>query len=137
MRKFGRKKSNREHMLKNLCASIILFESVTTTEPKAKEASAMISKYINLAESDLLTARRSLLGTFTDKNVVKKLYEDIAPRYKGVKSGHTKIFKVGNRIGDGASKVIIKLTIAGKPEENTKKPVSKDKKEDNAKKEIK
>jgi large subunit ribosomal protein L17 len=130
MRKFGRKKSNREHMLKNLCASIILFESVTTTEPKAKEASKMVSKYINLAGSDSLSARRELLSSFTDKNVVKKLYEVIAPRYKNVKSGHTKIYKIGNRVGDGASKVIIKLSIAGKVEENTK--ASKDKKEKDA-----
>jgi large subunit ribosomal protein L17 len=128
MRKFGRKKANREHMLNNLCASIILFESVTTTEPKAKEVSSLVSKSINLANSDSLTARRELLGCFTDKNVVKKLYDVLVPRYKEIKSGHTRIYKIGHRVGDGASKVIIKLVGGNEDIKNPK--ISKDKKEE-------
>lgn len=112
MRKFGRKKDHRGQMLKNLTASVILYESVETTEPKAKEVSAIIDKTINLAKNKTLDAKRKLLGYFTDKNVVKKLYEEIIPRYPNTNSGYTRIYKIGYRVGDGAAKVLIKLTQA-------------------------
>ena len=109
MRKFGRKKSNREQMLKNLVTSLILYESIKTTEAKAKEARSLTDKMINIAKPNSLNSKRRLLGYFPDKNAIKKIYEVYIERYKDITSGYTKIFKIGPRLGDGAKSVIIMM----------------------------
>ena len=110
MRKFGRKKDNRESMLKNLTTSVILYEKITTTEAKAKETRSMVEKAINIGKKGTLDSRRKLLEIFSDKNAVKKIFEVLAPRYKKITGGYVKIYKNGNRLGDGAPKVIVKLS---------------------------
>jgi len=110
MRKFGRKKANREHLIKNLVTSVILYERIKTTEPKAKETLSEFDKIINIAKINNLSSRRRLNAYFTDKNAVKKIYEVLLPKFENTKSGFAKIYRTGFRVGDGAPKVIIMLS---------------------------
>ncbi len=129
-RKFGRKKSNREHMMRNLVTSLILYERVTTTEPKAKELKREIDRVITIAKKDDLQAHRRILGYVFDVNAAKKLKEVLVPRYQTRTSGYTKFYHSGNRLGDAAPMAIVEL-IAEEVKEvkETKKVVKEEKKE--------
>ncbi len=107
-RKFHRKKSQRKALLKSLAQTLILKEKIRTTEAKAKESRSLIEKSITLAKKKTLASRRQLLKIFP-KNLVKKLIEEIAPRYKDRKGGYTRIIKLGQRSSDGAKLAIIEL----------------------------
>lgn len=108
-RKFGRKKAARSHMLRNLAASVILFEKVETTEAKAKEIRRMIDRSITVAKKNTLASRRELESLYFDKNVAKKLVEVLAPRYTDRPSGYTRLLKLGQRAGDGVDKALLLL----------------------------
>jgi len=130
MRKFGRKKDHREQMLKNLATSIIIYERVETTSPKAKEISSSVDKMINIAKKGTLESRRQLLRFFNHENAVKKIYYVLIDRFKDKNSGYTKIYNCGYRVGDGAKKAIIMLIGAKTTavvEKNDIKDISKDK----------
>jgi len=107
-RKLSRKRDQRKALLKSLGASLLLQEKIKTTEAKAKEASAFIEKFITKAKKGDLSARRFLARFFSEK-VVKKLVEEIGPRYKDRKGGYTRIIKLGQRKSDGAKLAIIEL----------------------------
>ena len=107
-RKFSRKKDQREALLKSLASALILNEKIKTTEAKAKELRLFIEKYINLAKNKDLATRRFLSKFFSVK-VVKKLVDEIGPRYKDRKGGYTRIIKLGPRKSNGAKMAIIEL----------------------------
>lgn len=108
-RKFGRKKSNREHMMRNLVTSLVLHERIRTTEPKAKELKREIDRIITIAKKNDLFAHRQVLGYVFDTNAAKKLKEVIVPRFQSRTSGYTKSYHNGNRLGDAAPIMIIEL----------------------------
>jgi len=107
-RKLHRKRDQRRALLKGLMRSLILYEKIKTTEAKAKEVRPLIEKMITKAKKGDLSARRYLLRFFS-KEIVKKLMEEIAPRYKERPGGYTRIFKLGPRKSDGAKMAIIEL----------------------------
>jgi len=107
-RKFSRKKDQRKALLKSLASALILNGKIKTTEAKAKESRLFIEKYINLAKNKDLATRRFLLKFFSVK-VVKKLVDEIGPRYKDRKGGYTRIIKLGPRKSNGAKMAIIEL----------------------------
>lgn len=109
MRKLGRKKAHRQQMFRNLTTSVILYEKVETTRAKAKEIRSIVEKMINLGKDGTLTTRRQLLSYLFDKNAVKKIYEELVPRYKNRESGYLRFYNLGSRLGDGAPKVLIQL----------------------------
>ncbi len=119
-RKLGRKKPHREHMMRNLAASVILYESVETTEAKAKEAKRVVEKSISLAKKNTLAARRALESLYFDSNVAKKLMEVLAARYTDRPSGYTRIVRTGIRHGDAADRAIISLI----PEVKSEEPIT-------------
>lgn len=133
MKKLGRKHDNRKQLLKNLATSIILYEKIETTKAKAAFVKPTVEKIINLAKVDSLSNKRKLLSFLTDKNAVKKIYEDLIPRYSDQTSGYLETFNIGYRVGDGAPKVIIRL-LARKKEtkkiENTVKNINEIKEKD-------
>lgn len=108
-RKFGRKKAHREHMLKNLAASVILHESVNTTEAKAKEVRSYIERAIKIAKQHDLASRRLLLSRFFDSAVATKLESLTQDRFLKQDSGFTRVIKTGYRHGDGTSAATISL----------------------------
>ena len=72
MRKLGRKKANREHLLRNLATSLVLYESINTTEDKAKELKSFLEKIIARSKQEDLSTIKSAYATFFDKNAVDK-----------------------------------------------------------------
>lgn len=109
MRKLGRKKSNREHLVRNLATSLILFEGIETTEAKAKMAKSYTEKIIADSKKDNLASRRKSLAMLFDNNAVKKIYEELIPRYKSKNSGFIKSFRLKSRIGDNAPMMRLEL----------------------------
>ncbi len=108
-RKLGRKRDPRKALLRSLATNFILYEKIKTTESKAKEVKPIIEKLITIGKVDSLHNRRKLLKYLYIENAVKKVIEDISPRYKDRNGGYTRIVKVGFRKGDGAKMVILEL----------------------------
>ncbi len=104
-----RKKGPRELMLRNLAASILMYEKVKTTEAKAKAVKPMVEKLITTAKKGDLTARRKLISVLPQEKAVRKLMEVLGSKYKERNGGYTRIVKMGNRAGDGAKIVQIEL----------------------------
>ncbi|MBU3942474.1 50S ribosomal protein L17 [Patescibacteria group bacterium] len=107
-RKFGRTMQQRNALLNSLARSLFIHEKMTTTEAKAKELSMFAEKCITVGKKGDLSARRTLAESFS-KEVVKKLVEVIAPKYKERNGGYTRIIKKGPRKSDAAKIAIIEL----------------------------
>ncbi len=107
-RKLSREKDQRKALLKSLVRSIILKEKIKTTKAKAKEASILLEKSITRAKKGDLHSQRMLLKLFSPA-VVKKLMQEIAPRYKERAGGYTRVIKLGPRKSDTSEMVIIEL----------------------------
>ncbi|HJN62417.1 MAG TPA: 50S ribosomal protein L17 [Candidatus Parcubacteria bacterium] len=107
-RKFSRKKNQRKALFKALISALVLHEKIKTTEAKAKEIRSMIEKFITRAKKGDIHSRR-LLASFFSPRIVKKLVDEISPKYKTRKGGYTRIIKLGPRRSDGAKIVIIEL----------------------------
>ena len=105
----GRKKASRTALLRGLATSFVLYEKIKTTEAKAKTLKPIVEKYITVAKKGDLTARRQLKKYFYTEGAVKKMIEEIAPRYKDRAGGYTRITKIGSRQGDGAEMVQLEL----------------------------
>ncbi len=108
-RKLGRVTSHRLAMLRNLTTSLIRNERIITTTTRAKETKRMTDKMITLAKRGDLHARREALRVIYDKDVVKKLFDELGPKYRDRSGGYTKIYKLGPRRGDGAEEAVLKL----------------------------
>jgi len=107
-RKLSRKKDQRKALLRSLAGSIFLKEKIKTTEAKAKEVAVFVEKQITRAKKGDLHSRRLLAKLFPPK-LVKKIVDEIAPRYKERKGGYTRVIKLGPRRSDGAKIAIIEL----------------------------
>lgn len=108
-RKLGRTRSHYHSLMDNLIASMLKHESITTTLPKAKELRPLVEKLITLGKEDSVHARRLAFRTVRQKDVLKKLFSEIAPRMKERKGGYTRILKTGFRRSDAAPMAIIQL----------------------------
>jgi len=108
-RKLGVKSGHRKMMLRNIVTSLLREGRIETTEPRAKELRKLADKMITLGKRGDLHARRQALAFLLDETVVKKLFDEIAPRYADRSGGYTRITKVGYRRGDGAPMVIVEL----------------------------
>jgi large subunit ribosomal protein L17 len=104
-----RKKEPREMMLRNLAASVLIYEKVKTTEVKAKAVKPLVERAITIAKKGDLVARRRLIAILPQKNAVKKAMEVLGERYKDRPGGYTRIVKLGHRQGDGAKIAQIEL----------------------------
>lgn len=108
-RAFSRQKDHREHMLRNLATSLVLYEKIDTTVPKAKELKSFIDHLLANSKKADLTTIRNLNKVFFDKNAVKKVIEVLVPRYTKRSSGFTRTFNLQNRAGDNAAMMRIEL----------------------------
>ena len=107
-RKLNRKKGQRKALLISLARELFLREKIKTTEAKAKEVAGFAEKQITKAKVGTVSAKRMLAKNFS-KAIVKKLADDIAPKFKERKGGYTRIIKLGPRQSDGAKMAIIEL----------------------------
>ena len=108
-RKLGRPTDQRRAMLRNLVTSFLKHGKIETTETRAKETRNLAEKMITLAKRGDLHARRQVLSFVTEEEVVKNLFDNVAPKYAERNGGYTRIYKVGPRRGDGAEVVILEL----------------------------
>ena len=108
-RKLGRPTDHRIAMLKNLVTALLEHGKMETTVTRAKETRALAEKMITLAKKDTLHARRQALAFITKEDVVKKLFEEIAPKYAERNGGYTRIIKTFERRGDAALMSVIEL----------------------------
>ena len=108
-RKLGRTSSARRAMFRSIVTSFFEHEKIETTIIKAKEVSKLSAKMITLAKRGDLHARRQALAFLMSEDVVKKLFDEIAPKYKDRQGGYTRIYRLGPRRGDAAEMAIIEL----------------------------
>jgi len=108
-RQLKRNIGTRQALFKNLIGQLIRHERIETTEAKARAIRSDAEKIISLAKQGDLHARRLALRTITDPDLVKKLFEEIAPRYADRPGGYTRVIKLGPRQGDAAPMVLLEL----------------------------
>jgi len=108
-RKLNRSASHRRALFRNLVTALLERERIKTTDAKAKETRRLTERMITLGKEGTLAARRRALTFVQSRTVVKKLFDDIAPRFKDRAGGYTRIIKVGIRHGDAAPVSVIEL----------------------------
>ena len=136
--RFGYKKLNRtsEHrkaLLKNMLNSLIKFEQITTTLPKAKFLKPQADKIITLGKKDTLNNTKALISKLQNINSTKKVKKTLAKRYEKRNGGYTRIIKAGFRYGDNAPMAVIEFVdrdVEAKRVYRKKKITSNDNKED-------
>lgn len=107
--KLGRKKANREHLVRNIATSLVMFEYVETTQAKAKEAKRYLEQLIARNKDNDLSAKRRVLASLFDRNASRKLLNELLPRYENKKSGFIHSYRLKNRPGDNAPMVRLEL----------------------------
>lgn len=104
-----RKSNSRRALLVNLAESLILHEKIKSTKGKCKALRPFVEKLITKAKKQTLAGRRELIKILYTDNAIKKLMNEIAPRYKERQGGYTRITDLERRIGDGAEESVIEL----------------------------
>ena len=110
-KKLGRTKSHREAMVRNLVRSLFIHERIRTTQAKAKLAQRQAERLIRYGQEANLAARRHALALIPEKAIVKKLFEDIAPRFKDRHGGCTRVLRLVPRVSDGAEMALLELVV--------------------------
>ncbi|MGN0675563.1 MAG: 50S ribosomal protein L17 [Oscillospiraceae bacterium] len=108
-RKLGRTSDHRKAMLRAMVTYLLENGKIETTVTRAKEVRAMAEKMITTAKTNDLHSKRQVLAYVTKEDVVKKLFDEIAPKYADRNGGYTRIIKIGPRRGDAAEMAIISL----------------------------
>ena len=123
MRKLGRKTDHRLSMLRGQVTFLLEKGRLETTATRAKEVQSLAEKMITLGKKNTLASRRQALSFITKEDVVKKLFDEIAPSFEGRCGGYTRVILTGPRRGDAAEMAILELVTEEKKEE--KKPAKK------------
>ncbi len=108
-RKLGRPTAHRKAMLRGMVTLLLENGQVETTLTRAKEVRSIAEKMITLGKKNTLASRRAAYAYITKDSAVKKLFDEIAPKYAERNGGYTQIFKIGARRGDAAEMAIIRL----------------------------
>jgi len=109
-RKLGRNNQVRRSILAGLTKDVIMHESIITTEARAKEVRKFVDKMITYGKNGTLVSRRKALAFLhNDKDVVAKVFDELAKRYENRDGGYTRIIKIAERRGDDALEVKIEL----------------------------
>jgi len=108
-RKLSRPTGHRWALYRNQVTALLAHEKIVTSEAKAKEIRSLAERVITLGKDGSLTSRRQALAFITEKKVVEKLFDDVAPRYANRAGGYTRLVKLGPRCGDNAAMAQIEL----------------------------
>ena len=108
-RKLNRTSEHRKALFQNMLNSLIKYEQIITTLPKAKELKPKIDKVITLGKTPDLNNKKSLFSKLQDKTSVKKVFETFSKRYANRKGGYSRVLKAGFRTGDDAPMAVIEL----------------------------
>jgi len=132
-RKLGRSPAHRKALFRNQLSSLVKAERIRTTLQKAKELRPLAEKVVTQGKRDTLHARRRVNRLISDRELVKKLFDEIAPRYHERPGGYTRIIKLGPRKGDGAEMAYLEFVDRGETETATDKKSKKATKKTKAK----
>ncbi len=116
-RKLSRHTQHRELMFRNMLVSLLQHERIKTTLAKGKELQSWADKMVSLGKQGTLHARRRAFALLRDKGIVKKLFDEIAPKFKDREGGYTRVYKLGWRQGDGAPLSLVELVTYAPAEE--------------------
>jgi large subunit ribosomal protein L17 len=108
-RKLGRTTAHRIAMFRNQLSSLVIHGRIVTTLPKAKELRPVAERLVTRGKSDTVHARRIAGRWVADRDLIKKLFTEIAPRFADRPGGYTRIVKLGPRHGDGAEMAILEF----------------------------
>ena len=108
-RKLNRTSSHRKSLFKNMAQALLKHEQIVTTLPKAKELKRVVEKLITLGKKGNLHSRRLAFNQIRDKEMVSKLFDNLAKRYSDRNGGYTRIVRTVARKGDNAQMAIIEL----------------------------
>lgn len=108
-RRLNRNSSHRSAMYRNMTCSLLRYELITTTLPKAKELRRVVEPMITLGKADSVSKRRLAFSRLRDKEVVGKLFNELGPRYQDRPGGYLRILKCGYRPGDKAPMAFVEL----------------------------
>ena len=122
-RQLSRNSTHRKAMLQNMAVSLLRHEIIKTTLPKAKELRRVAEPLITLAKIDNVSKRRLAFARLRDRDIVTKLFNELAPRYKSRPGGYLRILKCGFRSGDNAPMAIVELMDRHEGAVSTQKPV--------------
>lgn len=118
-KRFGRNRSARKALIRDLAKAALYYESITTTKVKAKEARKLVERLISWGKEGSLHSKRLANRELCDHNLVSLLFKDIAKRFQERNGGYTRIYSLLNRRGDGTGEVVLELTekkIKAKPQ---------------------
>ena len=128
-RKLNRTSAHRLSMLRNMACSLLTHEAIRTTLPKAKELRRVVEPLITLAKEPTVANKRLAFNRLRDRDVVVKLFNEVAPRFANRQGGYTRLTRVGNRIlkmgfrnGDNAPMAYMELTERAMPVEEVAAP---------------
>ena len=108
-RKLNKTSEHRKALFKNMLNSLIKYEQIITTLPKAKELKPKIDKVITIGKKSNLSKKKHLFSELQDKKSVKKVFETFSKRYANRKGGYSRVLKAGFRTGDDAPMAVIEL----------------------------
>ena len=124
-RKLGRASDHRMAMLRGLTTYLLEHGRIETTVTRAKEVRSLAEKMITIAKQPTLANRRRVLAFVTKEDVVKKLFDEIAPEYASRPGGYTRIIRTGPRRGDAAEMCVIELVVEEKSEKRPARAAAK------------
>ena len=138
-RKLNRTSEHRKALFKNMLNSLIKYEQITTTLPKAKELKPKIDKVITLGKKNNLQSKKSVFAKLQSKDSVDKIFKTLSQRYEKRKGGYSRVIRAGFRYGDDAPLAVIelvdrdpnakKIDVKKKPQESGKTPLTSKNKE--------
>ena len=108
-RKLNKTGEHRKALFKNMLNSLIKYEQIITTLPKAKELKPQIDKVITIGKKNILSNKKRLFSKLQNQSSVKKVFEELSKRYSKRNGGYSRVLKAGFRTGDDAPMAVIEL----------------------------
>ena len=121
-RKLNKTPEHRKALFKNMLNSLIKYEQITTTLPKAKELKPLIDKVITIGKKNNLSNKKRLFSKLQDKSSVVKVFDTLSTRYQKRQGGYSRVIKAGYRYGDDAPMAIIELVYRNVEAKKVDKP---------------
>ena len=128
-RKLNKTPEHRKALFKNMLNSLIKYEQITTTLPKAKELKPLIDKVITIGKKNNLSNKKRLFSKLQDKSSVVKVFDILSARYQKRQGGYSRVLKAGFRYGDDAPMAVIELVDRDAEAKKVDKPKKIEKKE--------
>ena len=132
-RKLNKTSEHRKALFKNMLNSLIKYEQIITTLPKAKELKPQIDKVITIGKKNLLSGKKRLFSKLQNSSSVKKVFEELSKRYSKRNGGYSRVLKAGFRTGDDAPMAVIELIDRNIEAKKVDKPKKVEKKENKEK----